>query len=133
MYGKSSILIMGWYKNYRESYPVFSFVSLFLVVAFIMFVFFTIQLLRPWSRVYERMNNTEVSWAEIRKKVEKVNYGETPKQVVLKMGEPDFVFTSGDIVVYSYQKYGAYKPVFQYDVEFRADTLFRITTPNDFK
>jgi len=80
-----------------------------------------------------RMNNTSVSWEEIKERITKVNFGEIPSEVVAKIGNPDEVFTSGNIVVYSYQKYGMYNEVFKYDVEFREDTLYRITTPNDFK
>lgn len=83
--------------------------------------------------VYERMDNTDVSWEEIRKRVVNVNFGENPQQVIAKMGNPDVIYSSGGIEVYSYQKYGMYKSKFQYDVEFRSDTLYRITTPNDFR
>ena len=80
-----------------------------------------------------RMDNTSVSWQEIRERVTKVNFGETPTEVLAKMGEPDEIMSSGDIVIYSYQKYGIYKAKFSYDVEFIQDTLNRITTPDDFK
>ena len=133
MYGKSSVLKMGWYLSFRKNNTVFSFVIIFLSIAFVMFLFFCVQIMRPVSMLNDRMNNTSVNWEEIKQRVTGVNFGENPEQVIAKMGEPDEVYTSGNIVIYSYQKYGMYKEAFKYDVEFREDTLYRITTPDDFK
>ena len=124
---------MSWYTKYRENYPIFSFVSLFLGIAVIMFAFFCMQVLRPMSMMQDRMNNVSVNWEEVKTRITKVNFGDSQERAVEIMGEPDEVLTSDNIIILSYQRYGMYRPVFRYDIEFRADTLYRVTTPNDFK
>ena len=118
---------MSKYLDLRERLSVFSYFSLFLVIAALMFAFFFIQQARPMSKWVDRQNVTEVNWEEIKTQIVKVNYGDSPERVVELLGEPDQSFITATKTIYSYQRYGLYKPRYYYDVEFRKDTLYEIT------
>ena len=92
-----------------------------------MFGFFYIQVARPFCKLKDRQENTEVSWEEIKMQITEVNFGDSPQRVKELLGEPDQVFSSPTKEIFSYQRYGLYKPRYYYDAEFRKDTLFEIT------
>ena len=117
---------MNWYSKFKNNNPIFSFLALFLTIAIVMFGFFFLNVLRPLSRMKQRMNNTEVSWEEIKNQIVKINYGDREERVIELLGEPDEVFETPDVKVLSYRKYGLYNPTFHYDVEMREDTLYQI-------
>lgn len=121
---------MNKYLALRERLSIFSYFSLFLVVAALMFAFFFIQQLRPLCKIADRQSVTEVSWEEIKLQIVKVNYGDSPSRVRSLLGEPDQLYDTPTKTIYSYQRYGLYKPKYYYDVEFRKDTLFQILNHN---
>lgn len=117
---------MNPYRRFRKNYPIFSFVTMFLTVAVVMFGFFFLQVMRPMSKIKERMNNENTPWTHIRENIVKVNYGDSPARVVELLGKPDEIYESVNVTLYSYQKYGLYLPSFKYEVQFKADTLHKI-------
>ncbi len=117
---------MSKYLEIRSQLSVLSYFVLFLATATLMFAFFFTCMARPMCKLKNRMANTEVDWQQIRTNIVKINYGDNQKRVVELLGEPDEKFKSVNKKVYSYQKYGLYKPSFFYEIEFRKDTLFQI-------
>lgn len=118
---------MKFYKEFKKNYPIFSFVALFLSVSLVMFTFFFIQMVRPMSMIKDRMNNKEINWSGIKKRVVKLEYGDSESEVLKIMGAADDEFTSGNRKILSYQRYGLYEARNFYDVELRADTLYEVT------
>jgi len=125
--------MIKWYKQFKKDYPTLYFAAFFLAVAAVMFAFFSWHLLRPICFIKGRMVNTEISWGEVRKNIEKTMIGDSKEVILELMGEPDEVINTYDFDVWSYQRYGAYKASFRYDIEFRADTLSRVMSSDMYK
>jgi len=98
----------------------------FLGIVSITFAIFFTVLARPLCNLKNRMQNNQTDWQVIRDNIVKINYGDSPSSVKKLIGEPDETFQVLNQTIYSYQKYGIYKPSFFYEVEFRDDTLFQI-------
>jgi predicted PurR-regulated permease PerM len=116
---------MSNYKQPTKLSPMVYFLVFLGIVSIAFAVFFTV-LARPLCNLKNRMNNTQTDWQQIRENIVKINYGDSPKRVKELIGEPDETFQSLNQTIYSYQKYGIYKPSFFYEIEFRDDTLFQI-------
>ena len=117
---------MSSFIKIKGEFSVLSYFLLFLGVATIMFGFFFTAMARPRCKLKNRMQNTEVPWTQIRENIVKINYGDCPERVKELIGEPDEKFVTVTKTIYSYQKYGLYKPTFFYEIEFRKDTLHHI-------
>jgi predicted PurR-regulated permease PerM len=127
MYGKSKLRNnMNKYLKLREELSILSYFVLFLFIASIMFAFFFTVMARPLCKLKNRMNNTETNWSKIRNNITKINYGDSQNRVTELIGQPDETYTGVNKIIFSYQKYGVYKPNFYYEIEFRKDTLFQI-------
>ena len=118
---------MNWYLRLKKELSVLSYFTLFLFIAVMMFGFFYVKISRPFCKLKDRQDNTEVSWEEIKTQIVKVNFGDSPARVKELLGEPDESFLTPNKELYRYERYGLYTPKFYYDVEFRKDTLYEIT------
>ena len=79
------------------------------------------------SMIKDRMNNEDINWEGIKKRVVKLEFGDSESEVLSTMGAADYEFSSGNRKILSYQRYGLYQARNFYEVELRADTLYDVT------